>query len=262
MFKKVRQDYIKQVLYEKKEVNVLDLSTLLDVSVVTIRTDLKELEKAGFLTRTHGGAIINKSLLPEEQTREFTAGPTIAYDEGKELVGEVASRFISNDEWVFLGSGTTAYYVARSLLNRSHLNILTNNLLAAYELTKNPLANVIMTGGTLSHSTFNLGGEIFESTLQPMTISKAFISLIGIDLHGAYTVSTSGELNVFKTIRSISKELFIIADSSKFDKTGFIKVGDLLDADAIITDRIPPQKYVDYYMQNHIPIYTPDSFSN
>lgn len=261
MFKKVRQEYIKKLLVENKQINVLELSTLLNVSVVTIRTDLKELEKAGVLTRTHGGAVINKALLKNEQTQEFVAGPTIKYDEQKELVGNVASRFISNDEWVFLGSGTTAYFVARALLSRNYLNILTNNLLAAYELTKNPLTNVIMTGGTLSHSTFNLGGEIFESTLQPMTISKAFISLIGIDLNGAYTVSTSGELNVFKTIRSISKELFIIADSSKFDKTGFIKVGELSDADAVITDTNPPQKYVDYYTRHNIPIYTPNSFS-
>ena len=261
MFKEVRQEHIKKILLETRQINVQELSNRLNVSVVTIRGDLKELESSGFLTRTHGGAIINDAFLHSEQKKSFIAGPTIDYDRKKELVGNVASRFISDGEWVFLGSGTTTYYVARALLDRKSLNILTNNLLVAYELTKNPLANVMMTGGTLSHSTFNLGGEIFETTLQPITISKAFISLIGIDLNSAYTVSTSGELNVFKVIRNISKELFIIVDSTKFDKTGFIKVGELLEADAIITDMLPPAKYVDYYTKHNIPIYTPESFS-
>ena len=262
MFKEERQEYIKKILLEKKQINVQELSSLLNVSVVTIRGDLRELEHTGFLTRTHGGAMINQKVLQDEQTKGFIAGPTIPYDKRKVLIGDVAAQFISDDEWVFLGSGTTVYYVARALLNRNSLNVLTNNLLAAYELTKNPFANVMMTGGTLSHSTYNLGGEIFESTLQPITTSKAFISLIGIDLNSAYTVSTSGELNVFKVIRSISKELFIIVDSSKFDKTGFIKVGGLLEADAVITDTLPPQKYIDYYAEHQIPIYTPDSFGN
>jgi DeoR/GlpR family transcriptional regulator of sugar metabolism len=262
MYKQIRLEHIKKILLKEKQITVHDLSTLLNVSVVTIRGDLKELESENFLTRTHGGAIINKAVLCSTEPQSFVAGPTIDYDKRKELIGQVACRFISDSEWVFLGSGTTAFYVARSLTDRNSLNILTNNLLVAYELTKNPLANVMMTGGTLSHTTFNLGGEIFESTLQPITISKAFISLIGIDLNNAYTVSTSGELNVFKVIRSISKQLFIIVDSSKFDKTGFIKVGELLEADAIITDALPPQKYVDYYHENGIPIYTPYDFTD
>ena len=258
MFKEERQKQIKNILLKEKQINVHALSRLLNVSLVTIRADLRELETEGYLRRTHGGAIINDEIFQAKHTQGFVAGPTIDYDHKKELVGDVAAYFISDEEWVFLGSGTTCYYAACSLVNRPSLHVLTNNLLVAYELTKNPFANVMMTGGTLSHTTFNLGGEIFESTLQPINISKAFISLIGIDLDSAYTVSTSGELNVFRLIRSISKELFIIVDSTKFDKTGFIKVGELLDADAIITDALPPQKYIDYYSRYHIPIYTPD----
>ena len=260
MFKEERLNRIKQILFEKTKVNVQELSAQLNVSLVTIRGDLQQLENAGFLTRTHGGAIINEDYLQMKRTNGFVAGPTVDYNRRKEIVGTVASRFIANGEWVFLGSGTTTYYLARALVNHPALNVLTNNLLVAYELTKNPLANVMMTGGTLSHTTFNMGGEIFESTLQPIKISRAFIGLIGIDLNGAFTVSTSGELNVFRVIRKISKELFIIVDSSKFDHTGFIKVGELLEADAIISDVIPPQKYVDYYAAHNIPIYTPDSF--
>lgn len=260
MFKEERLNCIRKILLEKKKINVQDLSALLGVSVVTIRGDLQHLEDAGFLTRTHGGAIINETSLPDGPEGYFVAGPTVAYNSGKETVGNVAARFVANGEWVFLGSGITTYYLARALVNHPALNVLTNNLLVAYELTKNPLANVMMTGGTLSHTTFNMGGEIFESTLQPIKIARAFIGLIGLDLNGAFTVSTSGELNVFKVIRKISKELFIIVDSSKFDHTGFIKVGELLDADAIITDAVPPQKYVDYYAAHNIPIYTPDSF--
>ncbi|MCD8196756.1 MAG: DeoR/GlpR family DNA-binding transcription regulator [Lachnospiraceae bacterium] len=259
MYKQLRQNRIREILSGRKQISVQELSSILNVSVVTVRGDLNDLETEGFLTRTHGGAFVNENGCSDAQIQKFIAGPEIDYNKRKEIIGNISANLIEGDEWVFLGSGTTAYYVARALQNVSPLNILTNNLLAAYELTKNPLANVLMTGGSLLHSTYNLGGEIFELTLHPITISKAFISLIGVDLDSAYTVSTPGELNVFKTIRSISKKVFIIVDSSKFDKSGFIKVGELPDADAIITDALPPQKYYDYYKQRGIPIYTPDT---
>ncbi len=255
MYKEERLNRIKELISEKKQINVHELSSLLDVSVVTIRGDLKELEQEGILKRTHGGALLNDSAFQKKDNEMFCVRHDVEYDRKKEIIGDIAARFISNDDWVFLGSGTTTYYIARALLNRTSLNLLTNNLLVAYELTKNPLSNVIMTGGKLSHTTFNLGGEIFESMLQNITISRAFISLNGIDLDAAYTVSTSGEINVFKMIRKISKELFIVADSSKFDKIGFVKVGELLEADAIITDSLPAPKYVEYYSKHNIPIY-------
>ena len=256
MFKAARQAKIKEILLDRKQVNVQTLSSLLNVSTVTIRSDLEELETMGFVIRMHGGALLNDSVMQQEQANGFFVGVNVDYDKPKESVGVIASHFVKDNEWIFLGSGTTCYYVARALVNRQNLNVLTNNLLVAHELSKNPGANVIMTGGTLSHDTYNLGGEIFAEYLQSINISKAFISIAGIDLNYAYTVSTAGEFNVFQVIRRISKELFIVADSSKFDKTAFIKVGELNAADAVITNKEVSDAYKEYFFSHDIRIYT------
>jgi len=263
MFKAARLEKIKEILLERKQVDVQTLSSLLNVSTVTIRSDLEELEKIGFLVRMHGGALLNTTdtVIQKEQAKGFFVGSNVEYSKAKEEIGQIAAQFINSD-WIFLGSGTTCYYIARALIDRQNLNVLTNNLLVAFELCKNPGANVIMTGGTLSHKTLNLGGEIFGAYLQSINISKAFISVAGIDLNSAYTVSTAGEFNVFRVIRKISKELFIVADSSKFDKVAFIKVGELDAADAIITNKGVSATYKEYYFNHDIRIFTSYDINN
>lgn len=261
-FKETRKNFILKKLDKHREVLVNELASELNVSTVTIRSDLQQMESEGTLTRTHGGAILgpNNVGMFKSATGRFSALP-IAHDYKKERIGQVVSNLVQAEDWIFLGSGTTAYYAAHALVERSPLNVLTNNLYVALELANNPLSNVIMTGGTLSHSTYNLGGEIFERSLQPISISKAFISPVGMDMSTGYTVSTPGELNVFKVIRKISKELYIIADTDKFDHTGFIRIGELDEADYFITDAMPPSNYLDYFTSRGIPVLTPESIS-
>ena len=129
----------------------------------------------------------------------------------------------------------------------------------AFELTKNPQANLIMTGGELSHSTLNLGGEIFGAYIRDITISKAFVGVAGIDLNRGYTVTTAGEFNVVNLIREISDTTYIVADSSKFRKKQFIRYADLAQSHSLITDRLPEGEFMEYYRQHNIPVYTPET---
>ena len=186
-------------------------------------------------------------------------GTFVPYDPAKEAIGRIAATFISENEWIFLGSGTTCYYIAKALVKRKNLNVLTNNLLVAFELTKNPQANLIMTGGELSHSTLNLGGEIFGAYIRDITISKAFVGVAGIDLNRGYTVTTAGEFNVVNLVREISDTTYIVADSSKFHKKQFIRYADLAQSHSLITDRLPEGEFMEYYRQHNIPVYTPET---
>lgn len=259
MYKAERLSTIKQLLLENKSVGISELIKLLNVSAVTARAYLEELQNEGFAVRTHGGAVLNEEILIEEQSKGFFVGNHVPYEQEKEIIGEIASSFVENNEWIFLGSGTTTYYIARALIDRPNLNVLTNNLMVAYELTKNTGANVIMTGGTLSHNTYNLGGEIFSAYLRDMMISKAFMSVAGVDIERGYTVTTAGEFNVFQVIRKISTKMYIVADYNKFDKSKFIRVGDLESADALITDKALSGPYSEYFEKYGVRIITPDS---
>ena len=96
MFKAERLHRIKEIIFERKQIDVATLSTLLNVTEVTIRNDLEQLEKSGFLTRYHGGATLNTEVFPEQQ---FQSGHTdslnIPYDKEKEEVGLAASQPVS-----------------------------------------------------------------------------------------------------------------------------------------------------------------------
>ena len=60
MFAAERQNKIKEILTEYKQINVSSLSSILNVTETTVRKDLEALEKEGFLFKTHGGAILNE----------------------------------------------------------------------------------------------------------------------------------------------------------------------------------------------------------
>lgn len=259
MYKAERLDIIRKHLLKKKQADIKALQAMFGVSAVTIRSDLDDLQAEGFAIRTHGGVILSESTLTEEQAKGFFVGNQVPYERKKEIIGEIAASIIFDNEWIFLGSGTTAYYIARALVKRPNLNVLTNNLMVAYELSKNISANVIMTGGVLSHNTHNLGGEIFAAYLKDIIIAKAFISIAGIEINRGYTVTTAGEFNVFKVIRDISNEMFIVADDSKFDLKKFIRVGELDDADAIITNQAITSPYKEYYEERGIRVITPET---
>lgn len=259
MYKIERQNMIVAALAKNGDLDVHSLARECGVSQVTIRKDLTELASTGKLVRTHGGAIAP----PDGQcsnSSEFLVGSYVKYDSNKEIIGQIAASFISEGEWVFLGSGTTCYYIARALTKRKHLNVLTNNLLVAYELTKNPQVNLIMTGGNLSHTTLNLGGEIFGAYIRDITVSKAFVGVAGIDLNRGYTVTTAGEFNVVNLIREISDATFVVADSSKFNKKQFIRYADLSQPHSLITDKLPDSDYMEYYRRHNIHIYTPETY--
>lgn len=258
MYKSERHTKILQDLEKNGRIDVDSLAKVYLVSPVTIRKDLTTLEAQGLLKRTHGGAVALPSERPLEQ-EEYFVGCTVPYNRPKELIGEIAANFIVDDEWIFLGSGTTCYYIAKALINRKNLNVLTNNLLVAFELSKNPHANLIMTGGNLSHSTYNLGGEIFGAYIRDISISKAFVGVAGIDLSHGYMVTTAGEFNVVNLIREISDMTYVVADDSKFNKKQFIRYAGLSQPHALITNKMPDNEYMEYYHQHHIDVFTPEN---
>jgi len=57
-----RQKEILEILYQKGRVSVAELSKTLYVTEMTVRRDLTEMEKGGFLRRYRGGAVLKINL--------------------------------------------------------------------------------------------------------------------------------------------------------------------------------------------------------
>lgn len=257
MFKAARQQKIKEIILKQNQIDVQTLSTLLNVSVVTIRSDLEDLEQEGFIVRSHGGAILN-----DAQNRMDASPAPIASDiddphsRENEHIAQIAAHLVQENEWIFLGAGAACTAIARTLLSRQGLNIITNNLNVAAVFSKNASCNLLVTGGNLNHSGMFLSGDIFERALNGVYLSKAFISVSGIDMNGGFTVSDIEQANIYNKIRSISREIVFVADYTKFDEISFMRVAPLKEADTVISNEKTPEKYKEYFFNNGIKIFT------
>ncbi|MBC5647798.1 DeoR/GlpR family DNA-binding transcription regulator [Christensenella tenuis] len=257
MFKAARQQKIKEIILDQTQIDVQTLSTLLNVSAVTIRSDLEDLEQEGFIVRSHGGAILNAA-----QNQTDTAPPSMVPDiddphgRENEHIAQIAAHLVQENEWIFLGSGAACTATARELLSRQGLNIITNNLNVAAVFSKNKSCNLLVTGGNLNHSGMFLSGDIFERALNGIYLSKAFISVSGIDMNGGFTVSDIDQANIYSKIRSVSKEIIFIADYTKFDEVSFMRIASLNEADAVISNEKTPEEYKEYFFNNGIKIFT------
>lgn len=255
MFKVERIRRIKEILRDCHQIEVSALSSLLNVSDATIRNDLEELEHEGFLTRFHGGATINAPAT-EEPVNTSLKNDFIEYDRNKEEIGMIASRLVREREWIFLGPGTTNYYIAKALRQRSGINVLTNNFLVATILHDIPHIRVLFLGGQMEHLGFYTVPDDWDKELSNIYLDKAFFSVDGVDLEAGYTLSDKPVFDIIQAIMKRSRETIMAVDCMKFNQRTFMKIGDLDLAMTVITNSSIPDVYKRYYMEHGIPAYT------
>ena len=109
--KSLRRATILNLLEENTKMSVVDLSVSTNVSVVTIRSDLEELEKEGLLKRTHGGAVINRNSRftnDLEDRKRFKASE-------KEKIAQAAAELINNGDSLIINVGSTCAYICNEL---------------------------------------------------------------------------------------------------------------------------------------------------
>ena len=240
---------IKKIVTDQGRVELTNLSKLFGVSVVTIRKDVEILQKRNQVKRIHGAVIVPET---HEEDENHIMGIPLVNTELKEKIGKIAASNVNGSGWVFVGQGTTCYYVAKELAKLETVNVLSNNLLAAQALAKNKRANVVVTGGNMINSHLYAAGEMFMRNLDNLYISTAFLGVGGADMHAGYTVNYPTELTVFETIQKLAAKLIVVVDSTKFDRTTFLSLGKLDYANMVITDDAIPEKYEKYYSENGV----------
>ncbi len=258
MFATERIKKIKQILLEYKKVDVSHLSQILSVSEVTVRKDLERLENDGFLTKIHGGAVLNE-LSPLDIPHNLVEIP---HFEHKRMIGLIAAQMIQPNEAVFIGSGSTCLQIAKNLKETKNVTIVTNNLSVAVELSRLPSLRVNVTGGELRVEEFTqslIGPKAIES-LQGIYVDKAFIGVNGISLKRGYTVQDSNEGFIVSEIAKSANELIVVADHAKFNKIAFTQLGEITMADKVITDELVPEEYIRFYFENNTPMFTTYQF--
>jgi DeoR/GlpR family transcriptional regulator of sugar metabolism len=252
MFAPERIRIIKGILLNKKHINVTDLSNMLNVSEVTIRRDLEKLEGEKFLTRTHGGAIIND---PAEDEEVLPVSDDPWFEERLE-VGEVAAHMVLDGDVILLSSGSTNFCVARKILSKRNLTVLTNDLNIASELSTNPTIKVILPGGDLNPKGMTLSGKLTEENIRSFFVEKAFIEVEGASATRGYTVQSMEKASLIGEMVRITKQCIIVCHHRAFDNIAFSQIGPLSMANKVVSTPKVPDAYKKFFFENNIQLFT------
>ena len=220
------------MLLKHGSVLVSDLSEMLEVSAVTIRKDLTELERAKKLYRSHGRAIL---INPYINNRNVNVKEKLCIDE-KRIIGKVAASMITHDDSILIASGTTVHALARSIEADHKLTVITASLQVSELLSGQENIDIIQLGGMLRHSSLSVVGNYAESILSNFFCSKLFLGVDGIDLDFGITTTDMREANLNQVMMRTAQKTIVLADSSKFGRRGFSKIADMDEIDLIITD--------------------------
>lgn len=254
MFAEERIRKIKEILLEYEHVDINTLTSLLNASVTTVRRDLDRLENEGFLLKAHGGAVLKHSseLSAPMQTVETP------YEAEQQQIARLAAKYVEDNDVLFLGSGHVSYLIARELKNKKNLQVVTNNLKVAYELSSQPLIKVFATGGDVetTQDSVIFTGRLVAEQVSQFFFRKAFLSFSGISMEFGYTHNIRSEIPVFQTLLSHTAIPIAVADYSRFDTTGFQPVCGLDEIHTVMTNVTVPERYKDYYLSHGIRIFT------
>lgn len=225
-----RLNRILSILDEAGVVHINDLVEQLDVSQMTIRRDLAELEHNNLLERYRGGAK-SMDLLPTAEDDCLTSVPHAL--EKRQIA--LAGRDLLNDhEVIYIGAGTTTAFLAR-VMNQHQSTVVTNSYDVFKILNKTMPEKVILTGGLLEEKTGAFTGSITASVVKSMRFSTAYFSCSAIH-NGDVMVSSIEQGEIDQIAFNNARRRILLTDHTKFGMEDFYVSGLLKDFDLVITD--------------------------
>jgi len=227
-----RREQILKLLREDGTAKVNDLAKIFKVSEVTVRQDLEKLEADDLIIREHGGAFL-KSIGDQVSSLSLMNRDNM---DKKALIGKKAAELIENGEVIILDSGSTTTEIAKNIVNRKNLTVITNALNIAMLLGSHPGIEVMMTGGEFKPPTLSLTGQKAADFLADIHVDKLFLATAGISLKSGLTYPSISDLVVKKAMIDAADTVYLVADSTKVGKPSLASLGALSLIHYLITD--------------------------
>lgn len=258
MFNDERHNKILEIIESDGRVEVSKLSEAFDVSVDTIRRDLKKLEEEGLLKRTHGGAVRMK---PIGDAYNYATRKRI-YSKEKMAIAKSASDFIVDHDTLLVDGSTTISALVPFLAKLKNLRVFTNNIQIAAELLEtNAQIKVFMIGGMLDMDHGTASSHDAVAFIQKLRVNKVLFGSCGISSERGLSSSEVEDAAIKKAMLEAGEEIYILADHTKFNRESLIKVADLKSEYTIITDNQLKAECSDIYdalIEKGIPIIIAD----
>jgi DeoR family transcriptional regulator, aga operon transcriptional repressor len=236
-----RLNAILELVAERSQIDVETLAEELDVSTATIRRDLDHLAQQQFLTRTRGGAVAH-SVAYDLPLRYKTARLVSE----KQRIGKAAADLVTAGMVIGINGGAIA---TRSDLRapsggRRSVTIVTNAVNIANELTVRPHVKIVVTGGVARPQSYELAGPLATHILEGVSLDMAILGADGVcPEHGA-SAHHEGEAMINQLMAARSRQVVVVADSSKIGAQAFARIRRTEEIDLLITDFGGPEESI------------------
>lgn len=231
----LRRYELLEILGRKRFHTIEELRKQVNISHATIHRDLSLLAKRGQIRRNYGGVevLANKVVVREYDKRtSLNVGL-------KEEIAREALKFVEEGDCVFIDASSTCYYFAKAILNKGikKLTIVTNSvhiisLFAGIETG----INLISTGGNFDKEFNAFLGNLVMDFISRIKLNKIFISGAGFSLDSGLSTTNDFILGMVRQALNVTDKKYCLIDSSKFGREVLLKISDLQDFDAVITD--------------------------
>ena len=209
-----------------------------DVSDMTLRRDLLELEKENKVIRVRGGAM--SVLEVQKRSGEAYAQKSTINTDAKKVIAKKAVALIDDGVSLFLDGGTTALALAKELPDKP-CHIFTNGLVVAEELAHKKQPEVILVGGSLIKENLSTASPYTKVFLENSNFELAIISASAFSFEQGFSCISQVESELLKFILARAKMVYMMLDTSKIGKIMPYTFASVEDIDVLITDdNFPP----------------------
>lgn len=224
-----RRDRIVVLLSTYGELSAQALSEMLEVTVQTVRSDLRSLDDAGLVRRRHGGA----TLIETGENIGYQPRLALSRDE-KGRIGAAVARLIPDGASIALGTGTTVEAVARALTDHRDLTVATNNLHAVLALHGAPQVSILLAGGKVRMRDLDLIGSESVAFFSGLRFDYTVFSVGGVSEGGDLMDFNLDEINIRKALCAAGRTRILVFDHTKIGRPAPLGWGVLRDSDLVV----------------------------
>ena len=226
-----RQKEILSILYQKGRISVSELSKTLFVTEMTVRRDLTEMEKSGFIRRYRGGVMVKNSLGEMPITERL-----LVDRKEKELLAEKCIPYLKDGISVFIDSSSTCQYILPHLFGLKNITVVTNSISTLMAAGKLHIPSIII-GGEYYEQDMCTVGAIAEQYASELNVDVAFFTTAAISDDGIISDFDSKQTMIRKFVMKNAKQSVFLFEKEKLGKKYLYKLCDKNEAfDVIIAE--------------------------
>lgn len=228
-----RQREIMRVLEHEGSVALSLLARKLDVSLETIRRDIKPLADSGSLIKMHGAVGLASTIGEAPFERRMREN-----SEAKRGIAAAVAATIRDGDSIMLDTGTTTSFLARELIGHRRLTIVTNSSDIARTLATLNDNRVYMAGGELRSDNGAAFGSTAIDFISRFSVTHAIISTGAVNTHGMMDYDLE-EAEFARTVLMRGQRTLVVTDHSKFGRDGLVRVCGFEAISELATDKAP-----------------------